>query len=559
MDQNTTQPKQQVVDRLKQANNVLVTVSKDPSVDQLSACIGLSLALNKLGKHATAVYSGETPSTIEFLKPEETIEKNTDSLRDFIISLDKAKADKLRYKVEDQVVRIFITPYKTSITDQDLEFSQGDFNVDVVLAIGVHAQEDLDQAITTHGRILHDATVVTMNTVAGGELGSINWVASSASSLAEMASVVATDLGKDLLDEQISTALLTGIVAETDRFRNEKTSAETMNVSAKLMSAGANQQLVADQLEPVAPEQPQPIEVIPATEEPAPEVPAEDSQAGDGTLEIEHPESETEAPTPEEPTVETPVAPLPPEPAVDPVEPLGPPPAEEVQAPTVEYDDPAASQPKVALHNDSYQNPRQSVQTSDTAPAFTSAVAPAAPEPTVAPSVDLPPVSLESSNTAPERETLQDIEKKVNSAHLNVVSPSNEAPAPEAHETHAPEELDLAQLQRPEGIDEEGEKPDVDAAREAVEQAMAAASTPPAPEPIAALNAQPLGDPIHETSTAPTVPEFHASSSFTPEETMTMPLPPTIPALPSEPQENTDEPKAPSVPPPILPPPFGQN
>src|SRR3954471_8926428 len=163
--------KQQIVERVKQAENILVTVSKDPTVDQLAACIGVTLTLNKMGKHATAVFSGKVPSTLEFLQPDKTIEKNTDSLRDFIIALDKSKADKLRYKVEDTVVKIFITPYKTSISDKDLNFSQGDFNVDVVVALGVHNQADLDQAITAHGRILHDAAVVTLNTKPGGELG----------------------------------------------------------------------------------------------------------------------------------------------------------------------------------------------------------------------------------------------------------------------------------------------------------------------------------------------------------------------------------------------------
>src|SRR5688572_23439633 len=93
--------KQQLVDKIKASANLLVTVSANPSVDQLSSAIGLTLALNKPGKHATAVFSGEVPETIQFLQPEETLEKNTDSLRDFIIALDKAKADKLRYKVED--------------------------------------------------------------------------------------------------------------------------------------------------------------------------------------------------------------------------------------------------------------------------------------------------------------------------------------------------------------------------------------------------------------------------------------------------------------------------
>ena len=89
--------KQQLIQRLKEAKNVLVTVSRDPSVDQLAAAIGLTIAFNRLDKHATAVYSGATPSTLEFLKPEDTLEKTTDSLRDFIIALDKSKADMLRY------------------------------------------------------------------------------------------------------------------------------------------------------------------------------------------------------------------------------------------------------------------------------------------------------------------------------------------------------------------------------------------------------------------------------------------------------------------------------
>jgi len=241
--------KQQLIEKLKNASNVLVTVSRNPSVDQLSALLGLGLILNKQGKHAAAVFSGNIPSTIEFLKPEDTFEKNTDSLRDFIIALDKSKADKLRYKVEDNIVRIFITPYKTSITQNDLDFSQGDFNVDVVVALGVKRQADLDDAITAHGRILHDATVASINIDGGGELGSINWRDQGASSLSELVTELSQALGDSVLDQQIATALLTGVVSETNRFSNDKTSSQTMTMSAVLMAAGANQQLVATKLE----------------------------------------------------------------------------------------------------------------------------------------------------------------------------------------------------------------------------------------------------------------------------------------------------------------------
>ncbi len=272
--------KQQLIDKLKTANNVLVTVSRDPSVDQLASCIGLTLMLNKQGKHAAAVFSGEVPSTLEFLQPEETIEKNTDSLRDFIIALDKSKADKLRYKVEDNVVRIFITPYKTSISQDDLEFSEGDFNVDLVIALGVRRQEDLDEAITSHGRILHDATVTSVNTAPDGGLGSINWFDPQASSLSELVTELCQSFGDNVLDQQIATALLTGIVSETERFSNDKTSSQTMSISAALMGAGANQQLVASKLEEE--------QVVPLSDQPSGDDAAADKKGDDGTLRIEH-------------------------------------------------------------------------------------------------------------------------------------------------------------------------------------------------------------------------------------------------------------------------------
>lgn len=243
--------KQQAIERIKQANHILVTVSNDPNVDQLTACVGLTLMLNAMDKHATAVFSGKIPSTIEFLKPEETIVPTTDSLQDFIISLDKHKADKLRYKVEDDVVRIFITPYRSIINESDLVFSQGDINVEVVLALGVSNREQLDKVIAAHGRILHDATIISINAGESGknDLGQLNWSEPTASSLCEMIVSISEAFGSGLIDNQMATAFLTGIVAQTDRFSNDRTNPKVMTMSAQLMASGANQQLIARKLE----------------------------------------------------------------------------------------------------------------------------------------------------------------------------------------------------------------------------------------------------------------------------------------------------------------------
>lgn len=245
--------KQQIVDSINATSNILVTVSTNPTVDELAAALGLTLVLDKLDKRATAIYSGATPPAITFLEPDKTFEDTADSLRDFIIALNKDKADHLRYKVDGDVVKIFITPYKTALSQGDLEFSQGDYNIETIIALNVKDQDHLDKALDAHGKILHDAKVLTITAGPDNKssLGAADWHDDKASSLSEMVVSLVNALKGEapLLDQQTSTALLTGIVAATDRFSNDHTSSQVMTLAAQLMAAGANQQLIAAKLQ----------------------------------------------------------------------------------------------------------------------------------------------------------------------------------------------------------------------------------------------------------------------------------------------------------------------
>lgn len=240
-----------VVKKIAGAQNVLVALSSDPSVDEMAAAIGLSIFLDRLGKRATTIYSGTTPNALEFLKPEETFESTADTLQDFVIALNKEKADHLRYKLDGDYVKIFITPYKTRISEEDLDFSYGDFNVDLVLALDVANGIDLDSALREHGRIMHDAVIVNITTGNPGKFGEIEWSDKSASSVSEMIAKMLYSLtGKAKIEKEEATAFLTGIVAATNRFSNAKTTPGTMQVASRLMQSGANQQLISKNITP---------------------------------------------------------------------------------------------------------------------------------------------------------------------------------------------------------------------------------------------------------------------------------------------------------------------
>lgn len=234
-----------VIDKIATCENILVALSRNPSVDEIAAAIGLAIFLEEAGKRVTAIYSGETPNVLEFLKPEETFETNTDSLQDFIIALDKEKADHLRYKIDGDYVKVYVTPYKTKLEEDDLEFSYGDYNIDLVIALNVPTASDLDAALSEHGRIMHDASAIDVTTAEPGRFGEIEWSDTNLSSVSEMIANLLMAIKKPEIKKDVATALLTGIVAATNRFSNENTKSSTMVMASKLMDCGASEQLVA--------------------------------------------------------------------------------------------------------------------------------------------------------------------------------------------------------------------------------------------------------------------------------------------------------------------------
>lgn len=594
--------KQQVVDRIKQANNILVTVSANPSVDQLAACVGLTIMLNELGKHATAVFSGAVPSTIEFLQPEKTLEKNTDSLRDFIIALDKSKADKLRYKVEDKAVKIFITPYRTSIGEKDLEFSQGDFNVDVVVCLGVHEQKDLDQAITSHGRILHDATVIGVNTTAGNNVATLNWQNSQASSLSEMVASLVDGFDKKVLDTQIATALLTGVVAETDRFSNGKTSPDTMKVSAQLMAEGANQQLVATKLEappPPPPEPPQSDSSVQGGND-GQQASATPPKPDDGTLRIDHHDHDHDISLPpvadnhveqaehDEPEVK---AESEPKIHIDENGRLrqldvenrqflgGPEPGDEQpnQPPAADEDEdrpsgaPRDDNPKFVMNPPTLGGTLTANSRPEALDPLTDPLSlPNAEQPLLnrnspsaaSPFSRPPVVTSQPASVAPQPAPSATVDDTVTANAPSQNNPSIPvSPSPAKPQDH---QKTLAQIE--EAVSSPHiKKSDVNSARSAVETAVNNAPPSNMPPPIAALGAQPLGGDLHHEAAkqAPVHPEPTLANTSPPNpstlaQPLDLPLPPTLappPASATPPTSSGSDgsSSAPPVPPPMMP------
>ena len=237
-----------VAEKIQHATNILIALSKDPNVDEISAAIALAFVLDQQKKHVTAIYSGQTPNALEFLRPEETFQKDISGLQDFIIALNKSKADHLIYQVEGDYVKILITPYKGQIKKEDLEYSYSDYNVDLVIVFNVNSGSEIDSALSEYGRIMHDAMAINITSSVPGRFADLEWSDPSKSSVCEMVYDLLGELEIDNTPQEVATALLTGILSATERFSNNRTKPTTMAVASKLMEAGADQQLISSNI-----------------------------------------------------------------------------------------------------------------------------------------------------------------------------------------------------------------------------------------------------------------------------------------------------------------------
>ena len=241
---------EKLIAKIDEADNILISTSQSPHIDQVVACVGLYEILQDMGKNAVVVHSGIVSKKLDFLKPDDIVRKDAESLRDLIISFAQSKVEKFRYSRDNDQYNIMLTPnHRELIDEKDIEFSKGDFNIDLVLTLGVNRQSRLDTEVGKHDQLINDIPLV--NFIASEknlQKDVMTWQVETASALTEMV----FELGKAMdchISSQAANALLTGLIVETERFKNAKTKPEVMHIAGEMIALGANPLLIVNALE----------------------------------------------------------------------------------------------------------------------------------------------------------------------------------------------------------------------------------------------------------------------------------------------------------------------
>ena len=237
-------PKQQAIELMKQADSVLIVSGRQPTVDQVMGVYSLQTILAKLGKKSFAVITDPFPPAANVVDTS-LISRSLDGVRDFVISLDLAhvEVEKLKYDIADGKLNITITPHAGNFTSQNASFDYGSYQFDLVVVLGVPSIVKIDSLLEQNPTLFDGLHLINFDFHRSNEnYGSVNYIDSSATGVCEMLIGVMESLGQGMIDSDMATSLLTGIMSATNRFTTATTTAKAMTMSAQLMSGGARQQ-----------------------------------------------------------------------------------------------------------------------------------------------------------------------------------------------------------------------------------------------------------------------------------------------------------------------------
>ncbi|HUD21166.1 MAG TPA: bifunctional oligoribonuclease/PAP phosphatase NrnA [Candidatus Saccharimonadales bacterium] len=249
-------PKAQAVELIRNSNQILILGHSDPDGDSVGSSLAMKLALDKLGKQSEVVLMGSLPENCAFLPGFANIKQGLSASNDLVITIDTRNTGeelRLGHKkiAETHQVVIVVSPPKGSLLTDDVTITRSRPKYDLVIILDCATLERLGDLPQTQPDLFFETPTVSLDHHASNSyFAKVNWVDMTATSTSEMLVSLFEALGKgeNLLDEDIATALLTGLITDTGSFQNQSTTPKSLTVAAQLVAAGARQQEIIDKI-----------------------------------------------------------------------------------------------------------------------------------------------------------------------------------------------------------------------------------------------------------------------------------------------------------------------
>lgn len=239
----------QVIDLIKRSKQILILPSSPIDGDSLGSAIALYMALRKLDKEVTVVCNEPVPDVFQFLPNTKVVGNKLVSSNDFIITVNisDVKMKNVKHHIEGGKVNIILSPDEGSISEQDVTFNKGNSNYDLIITVDCAELKQLRSIYDNNVEMFSQIPIVNIDHhISNTHFGKINHVDIMASSTTELLLPILEQLSQeekvDLIDADVATLLLTGIITDTGSFQNANTTPRAFGKASELVAYGARQQ-----------------------------------------------------------------------------------------------------------------------------------------------------------------------------------------------------------------------------------------------------------------------------------------------------------------------------
>ncbi len=244
--------RKQAEEQIKKSENILIVAPRDDNKDAPANALALFLYLKKMGKSADLIIEGVAGrKDLSFLPGFIEIKEAVEGLQNLIVSLDisQTKVDQVKYVIEDGRLDFIITPKEGVFTGREVTSCACGYKYDLVVAVGAPDMESLGRIFENNPDFFYKTPLINIDNGPDNEsFGQVNLIELTAVSLAEILFPFFKTLGEGLMDEDIATCLLAGIISGTRNFRSRTITPRVLETASDLIASGARKDEIINQL-----------------------------------------------------------------------------------------------------------------------------------------------------------------------------------------------------------------------------------------------------------------------------------------------------------------------
>lgn len=242
---------QQIFELIKKSRSILIVSKKDWTGDSLSSSLALALLFKKIDKKVAVICQDFKPTAnVAFLGTTE-VRNKIEGLQKFVISLNtlKTKVGEFYYDHDNEKLNIHISPTSGQFQPEDVSSKIAAYEYDLIFIINSPDLESLGEIYEKHSDFFYTTPKINLDNSSKNEyFGDINWVDLTSSSTAEIVYALIKDFDENLIDENIATCLLTGLITSTKNFKTINVSPKTLNTASLLITKGARREQIVQNL-----------------------------------------------------------------------------------------------------------------------------------------------------------------------------------------------------------------------------------------------------------------------------------------------------------------------